>query len=115
MQPGYRTPFRGMQVHAVPESDRALDASGRKLPWGYDADLSSASALEKREPVEKGPFGRSQRRSRSGLTRSRSRTAEPRREEERARAEQLASEDAVFGSLRKVQSKDDSGGRSTLR
>lgn len=111
MQAGYRTPFRGMQVHAVPEADRALDTSGRKLPWGYDADPSSASVLEKREPVEKGPFGRSQRRSRSGLTRSRSRTAEPRREEERVKAEQLASEDAVFGSLRKVQSKDDSGGR----
>lgn len=26
----------GMQVHAVPESERAVDASGRRLPWGYE-------------------------------------------------------------------------------
>jgi hypothetical protein len=26
----------GMQVHAVPESERALDASGKRLPWGYE-------------------------------------------------------------------------------
>lgn len=25
-----------MQVHAVPESERALDASGKRLPWGYE-------------------------------------------------------------------------------
>lgn len=93
-----------MQVHAVPEADRALDSSGRKLPWGYDADPSAASTLDgRRDAVEKGPFGRSQRRSRSGLSRSRSRTAEPRREEDRIKAEQLASEDAVFGSLRRKE------------
>lgn len=29
--------FRGgMQVHAVPESERAFDAAGRQLPWGYE-------------------------------------------------------------------------------
>ena len=26
----------GMQVHAVPESERAVDASGKRLPWGYE-------------------------------------------------------------------------------
>ena len=26
----------GMQVHAVPESERAFDASGKRLPWGYE-------------------------------------------------------------------------------
>lgn len=87
-----------MQVHAVPDGDKAFDASGRKLPWAYDLDPSRS---ENREPVEKGPFGRSQRRSRSGLSRSRSKTAEPRREEDRIRAEQQAAEDAVFGSLRR--------------
>ncbi|KAK3698203.1 hypothetical protein LTR37_017028 [Vermiconidia calcicola] len=101
---------RGMQVHAVPESDKALDASGKKLPWAYDVDASRLSA-ENREPVEKGPFGRSQRRSRSGLSRSRSKTAEPRREEDRIKAEQMASEDAVFGSLRR---KEEGSGRGEV-
>lgn len=99
-----------MQVHAVPESDRAIDASGRRLPWAYDRDTSND--LKTREPAEKGPFGRSQRRNRTGLTRSRSRTGEPRREEDRLRLEQLAAEDAVFGSLKKV-SKDE-GRREAL-
>lgn len=25
----------GMQVHAVPDDERARDASGQPLPWGY--------------------------------------------------------------------------------
>jgi hypothetical protein len=41
------------------------------------------------------------------LSRSRSKTAEPRREEDRHRAENVAAEDAVFGSLRRVIAKDD--------
>ena len=97
-----------MQVHAVPESERHI-VDGQKLPWGYDLDPSGKN----REPTEKGPFGRSQRRSRSGLSRSRSKTAEPRREEDRIKSEQLAAEDAVFGSLRKVV-KDDGGRREAL-
>ena len=98
----WRTPFRGMQIHAVPDADKAYDATGARLPWAYDLDPSaSADTHIHREPLEKGPFGRSQRRSRSTLSRSRSKTAEPRREEERARAEQIASEDAVFGGLRR--------------
>lgn len=97
----FRPTFRGMQVHAVPDSDKAYDSSGRKLPWAYDLDATRGSQNENREPIEKGPFGRSQRRSRSGLSRSRSKTAEPRREEDRIRAEQVAAEDAVFGSLRR--------------
>ena len=92
-----------MQVHAVPDSDKAFDASGRKLPWAYDVDTSRLGTSDSREPIEKGPFGRSQRRSRSGLSRSRSKTAEPRREEDRIKAEQIAAEDAVFGSLRKKE------------
>ena len=97
----FRPTFRGMQVHAVPDSDKAYDSSGRKLPWAYDLDATRGAQNENREPIEKGPFGRSQRRSRSGLSRSRSKTAEPRREEDRIRAEQVAAEDAVFGSLRR--------------
>jgi hypothetical protein len=32
------TPRRGggMQVHAVPESERAIDANGQRLPWAYE-------------------------------------------------------------------------------
>ena len=95
-----------MQIHAVPDADKAYDATGRRLPWAYDLDPSAAADADPlpREPQEKGPFGRSQRRSRSTLSRSRSKTAEPRREEERARAEQIASEDAVFGGLRRRMS-----------
>jgi len=26
----------GMQVHAVPDNEKAYDASGRRLPWGYE-------------------------------------------------------------------------------
>lgn len=30
-------PLRGgMQVHAVPESERAIDANGQRLPWAYE-------------------------------------------------------------------------------
>lgn len=104
MQQSFRG-LRGMQVHAVPDSEKAFDASGRKLPWGYEMSASSNN-LNGREPQEKGPFGRSQRRSRSGLSRSRSKTAEPRREEERLKAEQLAAEEAVFGGLKRVGKED---------
>ncbi|WPG97348.1 nucleoporin nup53 [Acrodontium crateriforme] len=95
--------YRGMQVHAVPENERAFDpATGRKLPWGYLAGDASDDPEHRRELAEKGPFGRSTRRARWGSSRSRSKTAEPNREEDRLRAEQLAAEDAVFGSLRRI-------------
>ena len=102
MNPSGFPQYRGMQVHAVPDSDKAFDSStGRKLPWAYDLNPNAASA--QRDPVEKGPFGKgTNRRTRSTLSRSRSKTAEPKREEDRIRAEQLAAEDAVFGSLRRV-------------
>lgn len=107
--------FRGMQVHAVPEADKAYDSTGRKLPWAYDLDPTNGASPETRELPEKGPFGRSQRRSRSTLSRSRSKTVEPRREEERAKQEQIASEDAVFGALLSGRKKEgDGGGRQVL-
>ncbi|KAF2172216.1 hypothetical protein M409DRAFT_62971 [Zasmidium cellare ATCC 36951] len=101
----------GMQVHAVPEAERAIDSSGRRLPWAYDY---SGPDSGERPPVEKGPFGRSMRRTRSGLSRSRSKTAEPRREEDKIKAENMAAEDAVFGSLRRVGTKEDAGKRDAL-
>ncbi|QIX00812.1 hypothetical protein AMS68_006329 [Peltaster fructicola] len=91
-------PRGGMQVHAVPEHERYIDGSGKRMPWAYErADLPELSP-GRREPVEKGPFGRSNRRR--GTSRSRSKTAEPRREEDRIRAENTAAEDAIFGRLK---------------
>lgn len=101
----------GVQIHAVPESERAVDSNGRRLPWGYDySATASAEASDRREPVDKGPFGRSMRRSRSGFSRSRSKTAEPRREEDKIRAENMAAEDAIFGSMKKVSGGKDEAG-----
>ncbi|CZT15661.1 uncharacterized protein RCC_01495 [Ramularia collo-cygni] len=101
----------GVQIHAVPESERAVDSNGRRLPWGYDySTTANAEASDRREPVDKGPFGRSMRRSRSGFSRSRSKTAEPRREEDRIRAENMAAEDAIFGSMKKISSGKDEAG-----
>lgn len=102
-----------MQVHAVPEAERAIDNSGRRLPWAYDYS-GPVGDNGNRAPVEKGPFGNSMRRHRSGATRSRSKTAEPKKEEDKIRAENMAAEDAVFGSLRRVGTKDDSGKRDAL-
>lgn len=96
----------GMQVHAVPEAERYIDSTGRKLPWSYD--MSNTNADNEPAPVEKGPFGRSMRRSRSGASRSRSKTAEPRHEEDRLKAANTAAEDLVFGSLRRAGAKDES-------
>lgn len=97
-----------MQIHGVPDNERYTDPSnGRKLPWGLEfAPAAGIGENGERAAVEKGPFGRSMRRSRSGLSRSRSKTAEPRREEDKIRAENMAAEDAIFGSLRKVGTKD---------
>lgn len=96
----------GMQIHAVPESERATDSAGRRLPWAYDYSGSAIGDNGERQPLEKGPFGRSMGRSRSRASRSRSKTAEPRREEDRMRLENMAAEDAVFGSLRRTNPKD---------
>ena len=108
----------GMQVHAVPESERALDASGRRLPWGYEfaeyvgLDLhqqpptlmpSSAEIGRRREPEEKGPFGRSVRRR--GF--SRSKTATPARKEDVVRQENMQTEDFIFAKYKdELKAKD---------
>ncbi|KAI5371145.1 Putative nucleotide-binding alpha-beta plait domain superfamily [Septoria linicola] len=93
----------GMQIHAVPEAERALDSTGRKLPWGYDYSGPIQVDSDRSVPAEKGPFGKSMRNLRRANSRSRSTTAIPRQNEDaRTRQEQLAAEDAVFGSLRRV-------------
>jgi hypothetical protein len=90
----------GPQIHAVPDNEKAYDLSGRKLPWGYE-QLPTNLEGDRREPVEKGAFGK-RTNSRRGTSRSRSKTAEPQREEDRIKKEQAVAEEKVFGSLRKV-------------
>lgn len=126
MYSALRNPRPGMQVHAVPEAERTVDATGRRLPWGYEYGNNLTSGpgtgaganpdTERREPIEKGPFGRSMRRTGSRASRSRSKTAEPRREEDRIRAENMAAEDAIFGSMRRTSAKEETrrDGREAL-
>lgn len=95
----------GMQVHAVPDSERAFDASGRKLPWGFE--YADGSLPENRREVEKGPFGRSMRRR--GTSRSRSKTAEPQKKEDAMRHENLAYEDSIFGRVKEERKAKEGG------
>jgi hypothetical protein len=96
----------GMQVHAVPESERYIDAQGKRLPWAYER-ADGADITARREPVEKGPFGRSMRRR--GTSRSRSKTAEPKKEQDMIKIENMAAEDAVFSRLRSDTREKDAG------
>lgn len=96
----------GMQVHAVPENERYVDSQGKRLPWAYER-ADGADITARREPVEKGPFGRSMRRR--GTSRSRSKTAEPRKEEDRIKIENMAAEDAVFSKLKTETREKDAG------
>ncbi|KAF2149635.1 hypothetical protein K461DRAFT_231504 [Myriangium duriaei CBS 260.36] len=85
-----------MQVHAVPDNEKALDASGRRLPWAFEyAD----SDVRRREQEEKGPFGRSTRRR--GF--SRSKTTTPARKEDVQRLENMQAEDAIFNTYKASQ------------
>ncbi|KZF20849.1 hypothetical protein L228DRAFT_270122 [Xylona heveae TC161] len=64
-----------MQVHGVPEEERAFDSHGNRLPWGY---LYADDSLNpRRPPEEKGPFGTPLRRNKS-----RSKTATPAKKED---------------------------------
>ncbi|KIW09150.1 uncharacterized protein PV09_00086 [Verruconis gallopava] len=83
-----RSQFRGgMQVHAVPETERAIGANGQRLPWAYE--YAESSHIDSRE---KGPFGRSTRRR----TPSRSKTATPSRKEDKDAAENWRAIDDIF-------------------
>ncbi|KAF4549927.1 Hypothetical protein D9617_19g102320 [Elsinoe fawcettii] len=87
----------GMQVHAVPDNERAYDANGRRLPWGFE--YADADASRGRTTTERGPFGRSSRRR--GF--SRSKTATPARKEDLARLENQHAEDAIFNTYKASQ------------
>ncbi|KAI4674965.1 uncharacterized protein J4E88_007868 [Alternaria novae-zelandiae] len=52
-----------MQVHAVPDSERAFDSTGRRLPWGIE--FADPDQNQRRVPEEKGPFGKARKRGTS--------------------------------------------------
>ncbi|MCJ1329777.1 hypothetical protein MMC10_006457 [Thelotrema lepadinum] len=54
---------RPTQVHGVTTEERAYDASGQRLPWGYRwPDDHPNARFQKPQPEEKGAFGKSSRR-----------------------------------------------------
>ncbi|OCK82164.1 hypothetical protein K432DRAFT_433675 [Lepidopterella palustris CBS 459.81] len=88
-----------MQVHAVPDAERAFDSTGRQLPWGYeyaDSDLN-----HRRLPEEKGPFGKATRRR--GMSRSKTTTPAARKEEDQTKLENLKVMDDIFTSYKQNQ------------
>ncbi|MCJ1311513.1 hypothetical protein MMC25_005185 [Agyrium rufum] len=60
------------QFHGVPLEERAFDSQGNRLPWALEwADDHPNARQQKRQPEEKGPFGKSVRRKGSSrLTRT---------------------------------------------
>ncbi|KAF2712118.1 hypothetical protein K504DRAFT_499229 [Pleomassaria siparia CBS 279.74] len=84
-----------MQVHAVPDSERVTDSTGRRLPWGYD--FADTNYAQRRLPEEKGPFGKARKRGTS-----RSKTATPARKEDQAKIDSLRVIDDIF-NRHKVQ------------
>ncbi|EON66436.1 hypothetical protein W97_05534 [Coniosporium apollinis CBS 100218] len=85
-----------MQVHAVPETERAFDASGRQLPWG----IEYADSERRRVPEEKGPFGRSTLRRAGSRSRT---TATPARKEDQTKIDNIRVIDDIFNSFKASQ------------
>lgn len=106
----------GMQVHAVPDDERAVDASGKRLPWAYsyaesaeppprrqraptDAQACSPNPPRK-QPTERGPFGRATNRrasTRKGTTPA------PGAPGDRVQSENFRYYDEIFGKLKAEQ------------
>ncbi|KAF9698380.1 hypothetical protein EKO04_003812 [Ascochyta lentis] len=83
-----------MQVHAVPEAERAFDSTGRRLPWGLEfADNDQNQRI--RIPEEKGPFGKARKR---GSTRAKTPTAKS--AEDSAKLDNLRAIDDIFGRFK---------------
>ncbi|KZM18676.1 uncharacterized protein EKO05_0006614 [Ascochyta rabiei] len=83
-----------MQVHAVPEAERAFDSTGRRLPWGLefaDNDHNQRTRI----PEEKGPFGKARKR---GSTRAKTPTAKS--AEDSAKLDNLRAIDDIFGRFK---------------
>ncbi|KAF1944197.1 hypothetical protein EJ02DRAFT_452571 [Clathrospora elynae] len=80
-----------MQVHAVPESERVFDSTGRKLPWGYEF-ADSDQNQQRRMPEEKGPFGKARKRGTS-----RAKTPTVKSVEDAAKLDNQRAIDDIFG------------------
>ncbi|KAF2277640.1 uncharacterized protein EI97DRAFT_416717 [Westerdykella ornata] len=90
-----------MQVHAVPDSERALTSTGRRLPWAYE--FADSDHTQRRIPEEKGPFGKARKR---GL--SRSKTATPARGQDQAKLENLRVIDDIFSKTKQQEAQRES-------
>ncbi|KAJ8109985.1 hypothetical protein OPT61_g7058 [Boeremia exigua] len=83
-----------MQVHAVPDAERAFDSQGRRLPWGLefaDNDYNQRTRI----PEEKGPFGKARKR---GSTRAKTPTVKS--AEDSAKLDNLRAIDDIFGRVK---------------
>ncbi|KAH8730475.1 hypothetical protein GQ44DRAFT_644543 [Phaeosphaeriaceae sp. PMI808] len=79
-----------MQVHAVPDSERAYDSTGRRLPWAYE--FADSDKNQRRVPEEKGPFGKARKRGSS-----RTKTPTTNSAADAARKDNNDAIDAIFG------------------
>ncbi|OAL49977.1 hypothetical protein IQ07DRAFT_510092 [Pyrenochaeta sp. DS3sAY3a] len=87
-----------MQVHAVLDSERAFDSTGRKLPWAFE--FADSDQNQRRIPEEKGPFGKARKRGTSRVKTPTSRNAA-----DEARTENLRAIDDIFGRLKADEDK----------
>ena len=60
MNPSNFPQYRGMQVHAVPDSDKAFDSTGRKLPWAYDLNPNATPTGQRGDPWRRAPSAAAQ-------------------------------------------------------
>ncbi|KAF1851875.1 uncharacterized protein K460DRAFT_272601 [Cucurbitaria berberidis CBS 394.84] len=82
-----------MQVHAVPDSERAFDSTGRKLPWAFE--FADSDKNQRRMPEEKGPFGKARKR---GTSRAKTPTTKSAADE--AKLDNQRAIDDIFGRFR---------------
>ncbi|KAF2177188.1 hypothetical protein K469DRAFT_644645 [Zopfia rhizophila CBS 207.26] len=87
-----------MQVHAVPDGERAFDSTGRRLPWAYE--YADSEQQQRRIPEEKGPFGKARKRGTS-----RSKTSTPAKKEDQAKLDNLRVIDDIFNRHKESENK----------
>ncbi|KAH9874981.1 hypothetical protein J1614_004469 [Plenodomus biglobosus] len=87
-----------MQVHAVPDSERAFDSTGRKLPWAYE--FADSDQNQRRIPEERGPFGKPRQRGTS-----RAKTPTTKSDADKAQSDNLRAIDDIFGRVKQEEDK----------
>ncbi|KAI8934912.1 hypothetical protein NX059_008582 [Plenodomus lindquistii] len=87
-----------MQVHAVPESERAFDSTGRKLPWAYE--FADSDQNQRRIPEERGPFGKPRQRGTS-----RAKTPTTKSDADKAQSDNLRAIDDIFSRIKQEENK----------